>query len=100
MSPFHAMVATMLLALGVGMTLIGRGWPDRQKHCGPRAPRRTEVEVPAGVLIPAFAGDGWPTTAFRHCIECRDTVPVVIHTGAHRCDLGHTTTHTNTGSAL
>lgn len=52
--------------------------------------------VPARELIPAFAGS-WPPTAFRHCIQCRGTVPVVIHGTAHRCDLGHTTIHTRTG---
>lgn len=48
--------------------------------------------VSARDLIPAFAG-GWPTTAFAHCVQCRGTVPVVIHGAAHRCDLGHTTIH-------
>ena len=55
--------------------------------------RPVEEYVPASALIPAFAG-GWPPTAFRHCIQCRGTVPVVIHRGAHRCDLGHVTSHT------
>lgn len=99
MSPFHAMVATMLLALGVGMTLIGRGWPDRRKHRGPRAPRRIEVEVPGYELIPALAGPGWPATAFAHCVGCRATVPVAIRDGAHSCDRGHVTITTTTGSA-
>lgn len=98
MSPFHAMVATVLLGLGVGMTLIGRGWPDRRKHRGPRAPRRIEVEVPGRELIAALAGTGWPTTAFAHCIGCQRTVPVVVHGNAHRCDQhGHVTIHTSAG---
>ena len=53
--------------------------------------RPVEEYVPAADLIPAFAG-GWPTTAFAHCVECRDTVPVVVHRGAHRCGSGHVTT--------
>lgn len=93
-----AALAGMIAALGVGMTMIGRSWPHRSKHRGPRAPRRVEEYVPAAALIPAFA-DGWPTPAFRHCIECRTTVPVV-HTGTHRCTHGHVTTHTTTGSTL
>ncbi len=93
-----AALASMLLALGVGMTMIGRSWPHRAKHRGPRAPRRVEEYVPAAALIPAFAG-GWPTLAFAHCIQCRTTVPVVVHNGAHRCDHGHTTI-TTTGSTL
>lgn len=100
MSAVHAApaaLASMLLALGVGMTMIGRSWPARPKHRGPRARRRVEEYVPAAALIPAFA-DGWPTTAFAHCIECRTTVPVVVHHGAYRCDaFGHVTTHTTTG---
>lgn len=95
-----AALASMLLALGVGMTMIGRSWPARSKHRGSRAPRRIEVEVPAHHLIPALAGTGWPATAFRHCIGCQRTVPVVVHDGAHRCDAyGHVTIHT-TGSNL
>lgn len=89
---FPAALACILLGLGVGMTLIGRGWPDRRKHRGPRCLRRIEVEVPGHHLIPALAGPGWPQPAFRHCIECRATVPVVVHDHVHRCDAGHTTT--------
>lgn len=100
MSAFPAALGGMIAALGVGMTMIGRGWPDRRKHRGPRAPRRIEVEVPGHHLIPALAGPGWPQPAFRHCIECRATVPVVVHGTAHRCDAGHTTLHTTTGSTL
>ncbi|MEH0542945.1 hypothetical protein QA802_07650 [Streptomyces sp. B21-105] len=95
-----AALASMLLALGVGMTMIGRSWPHRAKHRGPRAPRQVEEYVPAAALIPAFAGTDWPTPAFAHCIQCRTTVPVVVHTGAHRCTHGHVTTHTTTGSTL
>ena len=101
MSAAHAApaaLACILLGLGVGMTLIGRGWPDRPKHRGPRAPHRIEVEVPGHHLIPALAGTGWPATAFAHCIGCQDTVPVVVHDGAHRCDQhGHVTIHSTTG---
>ncbi|WP_329215103.1 hypothetical protein OG352_06020 [Streptomyces sp. NBC_01485] len=94
---FHAAIATMLLGLGVGMTMIGRSWPTRSKHRGPRAPRRIEVEVPGHHLIPALAG-GWPATAFRHCIGCHATVPVVVHDGVHRCDQhGHVTIHAPAG---
>lgn len=95
-----AALAGMIAALGVGMTMIGRSWPTRPKHRGPRAPRRVEEYVPAAALIPAFA-DGWPTPAFRHCIGCQDTVPVVIHGGggAYRCDAhNHITIHHVTGS--
>jgi len=95
----HAGISAMT-ACFVGATLLVR-WAvtggQQGQHRGPRAPRRADEYVPAGALIPAFAGTGWPTTAFAHCIECRTTVPVVVHTGAHRCDYGHTTTHTTTG---
>jgi hypothetical protein len=75
----------------------GRERPRRQ-HRGPRQ-RRVEEYVPAAALIPAFAGAGWPQPAFAHCIQCRSTVPVLVHHGAHRCDAhGHVTTHTTTGS--
>ena len=101
MSAFHAALASLLLGLGIGMTMIGRGWPDRPKHRGQRAPRRMEVEVRGRVLIPALAGTGWPTPAFRHCIGCQRVVPVVVRDGAHRCDAhGHVTIHNTTGSAL
>ena len=74
------------------------GEPNR--HRG-RRQKPVEEFVPGHVLIPALAAPGWPTTAFRHCIECRNTVPVVVHHGgAHRCEYGHTTTHTTTGSTL
>lgn len=56
MSAVHAApaaLASMLLALGVGMTMIGRSWPTRAKHRGARAGRRVEEYVPAAVLIPA-----------------------------------------------
>lgn len=71
------------------------GEPNRH-----RARRQKPVEeyVPGHHLIPALAGRGWPQPAFRHCIECRATVPVVVHDQAHRCDWGHTTIHTTTGS--
>jgi|SRR5690349_24261086 len=73
----------------------------RGVHRGPRAPRRIEVEVRGYELIPALAGTGWPTAAFAHCIGCQNTVPVVVHDGAHRCDQhGHVTIHTATGSTL
>ncbi|MDX3243498.1 hypothetical protein [Streptomyces sp. ME18-1-4] len=90
-------LALVLLALLVRYAVTG-GRPNQ--HRGPRRRKPVDEYVPAGVLIPAFAGPGWPTTAFAHCIECRTTVPVVVHHGAHRCDLGHTTTHTTTGSTL
>jgi hypothetical protein len=70
--------------------------PEPGRHRPVRV-RPVEEYVPARDLIPAFAGAGWPTAAFRHCIECRGTVPVVIHGAAHRCDLGHTTIHATTG---
>jgi hypothetical protein len=74
---------------------------EPSKHRGRRRPRRIEVEVPGHHLIPALAGPGWPQPAFRHCIECRATVPVVVHDHAHRCDAhGHVTLHTTTGSTL
>ncbi|MFJ4624284.1 hypothetical protein [Streptomyces sp. NPDC088812] len=95
MSDFHAAVASTLMAFGVGMTMIGRGWGTRGEHRGPRR-RPVEEYVPAGVLIPALAvhGPGWPTAAFRYCIGCRAEVPVVVHDGAHRCDAhGHVTIH-------
>jgi hypothetical protein len=99
MSAFHAAVASTLLALGVGMTMIGRGWPTHGRHRA-RPQRPVEEYVPASVLIPALAvhGPGWPQAAFRYCIGCHAEVPVVVHNGAHRCDAhGHITIHTTTG---
>jgi len=92
-----------MTACFVGATLLVR-WAvtggQQGQHRGPRR-RPADEYVPAGALIPAFAGTGWPTTAFAHCIECRNTVPVVVHHGgAYRCEHGHTTTHTTTGSTL
>lgn len=75
----------------------GRERPRRQHRA--RRVRRVEEYVPAGYLIPAFAGAGWPQPAFRHCIECRSTVPVLVHHGAHRCDAyGHVTITTIGGN--
>lgn len=92
MNAFPAALGGMIAALGVGMTMVGRGWPDRPKHRGPRR-RRIDEYVPAAALIPAFAGAGWPTPAFAHCIQCRTTVPVLVHGDAYRCDAhGHVTT--------
>lgn len=74
----------------------GVRWAIRSVPEGRHRPVRVRPAaeyVPARELIPAFAGTGWPTTAFRHCVECRSTVPVVVHGEAHRCDLGHTTIH-------
>ncbi|MEV4227304.1 hypothetical protein AB0J81_09370 [Streptomyces bobili] len=65
--------------------------PQSGRHRPVRV-RPVEEYVPAGDLIPAFAG-GWPTPAFRYCIGCRTQVPVVVHGGAHRCDRGHVTIH-------
>lgn len=72
------------------------GTPNRHRG-GCRKP--VEEYVPAGHLIPAFAahGCGWPQPAFRHCIGCHATVPVVVHDGAHRCEHGHINIHTTTG---
>ena len=64
--------------------------PVRGRHRSVRV-RPVAEYVPARELIPAFAG-GWPTTAFAHCVECQDTVPVVVHDAAHRCNRGHVTT--------
>lgn len=92
MSAFHAAVASTLLALGVGMTMIGRSWPERGRHRA-RTGRPVEEWVPARVLIPALAAP-----AFAHCTGCRDEVPVTVHPqGARRCGQGHITIHTTTG---
>jgi hypothetical protein len=64
----------------------------------PQRVRRVEEYVPAAALIPAFAGTGWPNTAFAYCIGCHHTVPVVVHDSAHRCDHGHVTIHTIGGN--
>jgi len=95
----HAGISALSMSF-VGAVALVRwavtgGQPNQ--HRGPRRRKPVEEFVPGHVLIPALAGPGWPTTAFAHCIECRTTVPVVVHTGAHRCDYGHTTTHTATG---
>jgi hypothetical protein len=93
----HAGVSAMSASF-VGAVALVR-WAVTGGTRGQHRARRTrpaDEYVPAADLIPAFAG-GWPTTAFAHCIECRATVPVVVHHGAHRCDLGHTTTHAVAG---
>lgn len=78
-------VATAVVRWAIRPVSVGRHRTERV--------RPVEAYVPARDLIPAFAG-GWPTTAFAHCVECHDTVPVVIHNGAHRCDqYGHVTIH-------
>jgi hypothetical protein len=65
--------------------------PGRHRARRSRPVRRVEEYVPAGHLIPAFAGAGWPNTAFAYCIGCHRTVPVVVHDSAHRCEKGHVT---------
>lgn len=101
MSPFHAFhaaVATVLLGLGVGMTMIGRSWPERRRHRGPRAPRRIEVEVPGHVLIPALAYGAVVPQSVAYCRGCRTDVPVTVHgRDAYRCDQQHITIQTITG---
>jgi hypothetical protein len=97
MIPEITIGAASLMGALVAATAVVR-WAVRpvsaSRH---RAHRRPAEElVPARDLIPAFAG-GWPTASFAHCVECRRTVPVVIHGTAHRCDAGHTTIHTTTG---
>lgn len=91
----HAGVTALSVSFvgAVGLVRYAVTGGRRGEHRGPRAPRRIEVEVPGHHLIPALAGTGWPRTAFAHCVECRGTVPVVVHGEAHRCDLGHTTIH-------
>jgi len=98
----HAGISALSMSF-VGAVALVRwavtgGQPNQ--HRGPRRRKPVDEWVPAAELIPAFAGAGWPQPAFRHCIECRTTVPVVVHPGAHRCEYGHTTTHTTTGSTL
>jgi hypothetical protein len=103
MSAAHAgpaALATVLLALGVGMTMIGRSWPDRRKHRGPRAPRRIEVEVPGHVLIPALAYGAVVPQSVAYCRGCRAEVPVTVHGDTYRCDRQHLNIPTTTGSAL
>lgn len=86
-------LALVLLALLVRWAVTG-GQPNQ--HRGPRRRKPADDYVPASHLIPAFA-EGWPQPDFRHCIECRGVVPVVVHTGgAYHCDYGHTTIHTAT----
>lgn len=88
-------LALVLLGLLVRWAVTG-GWPNQ--HRGPRRRKAADKYVPAAALIPAFAAEGWPQPDFRHCIECRTTVPVVVHDGAHRCEHGHTTIHTIGGN--
>ncbi|MFI7294021.1 hypothetical protein [Streptomyces sp. NPDC050121] len=87
----------LFFVLGALLIRYGATGGKPRRHRGPRAPRRIEVEVPGHHLIPALAGPGWPQPAFRHCIGCQHTVPVVVHDHAHRCDAGHTTIHATTG---
>lgn len=86
MSAFHMALASTVMGLGVGMTMIGRNWPDRGKHRG-RRPRTVEEYVPAHVLVPALARQ-----VFAECHGCHAEVPVTVHPGgARRCDRGHVT---------
>ena len=81
---------------GLLVATAGVRWAIRPVSKGRHRPvrvRPVEEYVPARDLIPAFAGTGWPRTAFAHCIECQGTVPVVVRGGAHRCDRGHVTIH-------
>lgn len=97
MSPFHAALASTLLGLGVGMTMIGRSWPTRGQH---RAPRRKPVEefVPGHHLIPALAHGAVIPQAVAYCRGCHTQVPVTVHGNATRCDQGHVTIHTAGGA--
>ena len=79
-----------LLVATAGVRWAIRPVPEGRHR--PQRVRPVEEYVPASTLIPAFAGTGWPTTAFAHCVECQGTVPVVVHGAAHRCDRGHVTT--------
>jgi hypothetical protein len=94
-SAFHAALASTLLGLGVGMTMIGRTWPHRAKHRARRRP--VEEWVPAHILIPALAYGAAAPQTVAHCPPCGRHVPVTVHGHAHRCDTGHITIHTTTG---
>lgn len=67
------------------------------RRCGPRAPRRIEVEVRGRDLIPALAYGAAVAQTVAYCRGCRASVPVTVHGDATRCDAGHLTTHTTTG---
>jgi hypothetical protein len=90
-----AAFACILLGLGVGMTLIGRGWPARPKHRAPRRP--VEEWVPAHHLIPALAYGAAVPQDIAHCHGCGRPVPVTVHGDAYRCDREHITIHTTAG---
>lgn len=103
MSPFHAALASTLLGLGVGMTMIGRAWPTGGRH------RRRRVEVLSEELLDDLLGPrpepvyGTPIEqAWRWCPSCSRNEPSVLHNdGGWTC--GHcfeTTINTTTGSAL
>jgi hypothetical protein len=93
-----SLMGALVFATGVvrwAVTPVAK--PGQHRARRSRPVRRVEEYVPAGHLIPAFAGAGWPNTAFAYCTGCHRTVPVVVHDSAHRCDRGHVTIHTTTG---
>lgn len=96
----HAGVSA-LAACFVGATLLVR-WAVTGGQSGTRErrPRPVEEFVPAHHLIPALAYGAAVAQTVAYCRGCRASVPVTVHGDATRCDQGHLTIHTTTGSAL
>lgn len=78
-SAFHAAVASTLLGLGVGMTMIGRTWP------APTGVRHSRQVSDASLLDDLLGPPSSYTTSFEHA-------PGVIRQGFHDCPVCEQTT--------
>ena len=89
-SAFHAAIASTLMGLGVGMTMIGRAWPAPGRHRGRRG------GVSDGTLLDGLFAPrvrvGW-----LWCVSCCRNEQHVPVGDVWACTHCHETTHT-TGS--